>query len=326
VLSQSSRVFLRLAGLSFVMALAYGIVTGNRDGVLLYMGLMIVATFAGVTVTVARENEFAPSAAAGAAPPELHPVTWARPVAGGLWPAMGAAAVALVLCGFIVGPVAAVAGLVLGAGAVVGWMTGVSADHTGRELDLTAIGLPVVGLFFIFGLMFFLSRVLLAVPEQAATLTALAIPVVIMGVATLLVVRPSLEKRSIITILAVAGLLMAAAGIGAAAIGTREIHKPEGVAGEPVAISAEGVQFVEKELTVKADVPAEIVFDNRDGASVPHNVAVYADPGFTQGIFIGDVIPGMSKTEYHFEAPAAGEYPFRCDIHPSMVGKLLVVA
>jgi len=324
MLSLSSKVFLRLAGLAFVLALVYGFLTGNRDGVLLYLGLSTVAIFAGVTVTVARENEFAPHAAAASPSPELHRVSWARPVAGGLWPAMGAGATALVLLGFIIGPVAAVAGLVLGAAAIVGWMTGISTDHTGRQLDLTPVGLPVVALFFIFGLMFFLSRVLLAVPEHEATITALIIPIVILGVATLLVVRPSLEKRSIITILATAGLVMATAGIVAAAIGTREIEKPEGVAGDPVAVSAEGIQFLQKEITVKADVPAAIEFDNRDGASTPHNVAVYSDPEFTKGVFIGEVIPGGSKIDYQFKAPDAGTYPFRCDIHPNMQGKLIV--
>ncbi len=326
MLSLSSKVFLRLAGLAFVLALVYGILTGNRDGVLFYLGLSMVAVFAGVTVTVARENEFAPHAAAAASSPspELHRVSWARPVAGALWPAMGATALALVLLGFIIGPVAAVAGLVLGAAAIVGWVTGISSDHTGRELDLTPLGLPVVGLFFIFGLMFFLSRVLLAVPEHEATITALIIPIIIMGAATLLVVRPSLEKRSIITMLGVAGLAMAAAGIVAAAIGPREIHRPEGVAGDPVTVSAEGIQFVEKELTVKAEVPVEIAFDNRDDVATPHNVAVYRDPEFTQGVFIGDVIPGESKIDYQFEAPAPGTYPFRCDIHPNMLGTLIV--
>ncbi len=326
MLSQSSKVFLRLAGLATVMGLAYGLVTGNRDGVLLYLGLAIVATFAGVAVTVVRENEFVPASAADAPPPKTHPVSWARPVAGGLWPAMGAASVALVLCGFFVGPVAAVAGLVLGAATVVGWMTGISADHTGHHLDLTPLGLPVVGLFTIFGLMFFMSRVLLAVPEHAATITALAVPVVILGAATLLVVRPSLEKRSIIAILAVAGVVLAAGGIGAAGIGSREIHHPEGRAGEPVQIQAKGIAFVEKEIELKAELPAQISFDNQDPVADPHNVAIYADPGFTEGLYIGSAIPGGEQIDYRFEAPPAGEYVFRCDIHPAMQGKVIVIA
>ena len=326
MLSQSSKVFLRLAGLAFVFGLAYGILTGNRDGVLLYLGLSIVTVFAGVAVTSVRENEFAPAAPADAPAPEMHPVAWARPVAGGLWPAMGAAALALVLCGFIVGPVTTVAGLVVGAAAVIGWVTGISEDHTGRHLDLAPLGLPVVGLFTIFGLMFFMSRVLLAVPEHAATITALTVPVVILGAATLLVVRPSLEKRSIMTILAIAGVVLAAGGIGAAAIGPREIHHPEGRAGEPVEVTAQGVQFLEKEIKLHADLPAQISFDNRDPTAMPHNVAIYADEAFTNGLFIGDVIPGQDEIDYNFRAPPTGTYYFRCDIHPAMQGKVIVEA
>lgn len=324
MLSQSSRVFLRIAGLAFLLALAYSVTTGNRDGTLLFLGLTIVAVYAGVSVTVVRENEFAPAPPLDTPPPQLHPVSWARPVAGGLWPATGAVALALVLCGFVVGPVAVVAGLVLGAATVVGWMTAISGDHTGRDPNLVALGLPVVGLFAIFCLMFFLSRVLLAVPEQAATITALVVAVTILSAGTLVTLRPGLDKRSLITILAAAGVLLASGGLGAAAIGPRRIEKPEGVAGEPVKVEAQGIQFVTKEITVKAAVPAQINFANRDGSSTPHNVAVYADPEHTKGVFIGDVIPGGTKIAYHFRAPEAGTYFFRCDVHPGMQGKLIV--
>jgi len=323
MLSQSSKVFLPIAALSFVMAVAYGIATGNVDGILMFLGLTVVATFAGVSVTGARENEFAPRVAVGAPPPELHGVTWARPVAGGLWSAIGAAAVGLVLCGFIVGPVLTIAGLVVGAAAVVGWMTSVSADHTGRHLDLTPIAIPVVGLLTIFSLMFMMSRVLLAVPEEASTIIAIAIAITILSAASLISLRPSLSKQSLLAILAVAGVLLTGGGVAAAAYGQRTVEKPEGVAGPPVKVTAEGIQFLNKQLSVKADVPADIIFDNNDKGIV-HNVAVFSDADYTKAIFTGDVIPGPKTIDYKFKAPAAGEYYFRCDIHPSMQGKLIV--
>ncbi len=323
MLSQSSKVFLPLAVVSFVMGIAYGIATGNPDGVLLFLGLVVVCIFAGAAVSGARENEFASHVAADAAPPTSHPVTWARPVAGGLWSAMGAAGIGLILCGFIVGPVLTIAGLIVGAGAVVGWMTSVSADHTGRHLDLTPLAIPVVGLFTIFSLMFSISRVLLAVPEQASTVIAIVIAVVILSSATLVTLKPNLSKQSLLAILATAGVVLAGGGIAAAAYGQRTVEKPEGVAGPPVKVAAEGIQFVNKELTVKAEVPADIIFDNKDKGIV-HNVAVASDADFTQRVFTGDVIPGVKTIDYKFKAPAAGEYYFRCDIHPNMQGKLIV--
>jgi len=323
MLSQSSKVFLPLAVISFVMGIAYGIATGNPDGVLLFLGLVVVSIFAGASVSGARENEFAPHVPADAPPPTSHPVTWARPVAGGLWSAMGAAGVGLMLCGFIVGPVLTIAGLVVGAGAVVGWMTSVSADHTGHHLDLTPLAIPVVGLFTIFSLMFSMSRVLLAVPEEASTIIAIAIAVVILASATLVTLKPNLTKQSLLAILAGAGVLLSGGGIAAAAYGQRTVEKPEGVAGPSVKVAAQGIQFLNKELTVKAEVPADIIFDNKDKGIV-HNVAVASDADFTKRVFTGDVIPGVKTIDYRFRAPAAGEYYFRCDIHPNMQGKLIV--
>jgi len=323
MLSQSSKVFLPLAGLAFVMALAYGMATGNTDGTLLFLGMTVAATLAGVSVSAARENEFAPGVAVDAPPPELHRVTWARPVAGGLWSAMGAAAVGLVIVGFVVGPVPAIAGLVVGAGAIVGWMTSVSADHTGRHLDLTPLAIPVVGLFTIFCLMFSISRVLLAVPEQASTVIAIAIALVILGSATLVNFRPGLSRQSLLAVLTVAGLLLAGGGVAAASFGQRTIEKPEGVAPGPVKVAAQGIQFLNKDLTVKADLPAEIVFDNKD-KNIVHNVAVASDADFNQRVFTGDVVPGPRSISYKFTAPPPGVYFFRCDIHPAMQGKLTV--
>src|SRR5918997_5318748 len=150
MLTQSSKVFLPLSGLALVLAVAYGISSGNRDGVLLFLGLMVVAAFAGIVVNVHRENLVGRPVPADAGAPELRDVVPVRPVVGGLWPVLGALALTLVLLGFVIGPVPAIAGAALGGAALVGWMTGISADHTGRELSLLPLALPVVGLFAIF--------------------------------------------------------------------------------------------------------------------------------------------------------------------------------
>jgi hypothetical protein len=59
-----------------------------------------------------------------------------------------------------------------------------------------------------------------------------------------------------------------------------------------------------------------IVFDNQD-AGVLHNVAFYTNNRATQQIFVGEVFPGPMVKQESFTAPGvAGNYYFRCDVHP----------
>ena len=324
MLTQSSKVFLPLSGLALVLAFAYGISSGNRDGVLLFLGLMVVAAFAGIVVNAHRENLVAQPVPADAGAPELRDVEPSRPVVGGLWPVLGALASTLLLLGFVLGPVPAAAGLTLGAAAVVGWMTGISADHTGRELNLLPLNLPVVGLFAIFSLMFFMSRVLLAVPEKAATTIALLVAVAILAGAALVTLRPRLSSGSLVGLLAVSGVLMAGGGLVGAAAGQRELPHAQGPHAATVDVAAKGNQFTKKTIELPAEHPPEIVFENRD-PNVLHNVAIFSDAQYTHREFTGDVFAGPETMRYRFRALPAGTYYFRCDMHPtSMVGEVHV--
>lgn len=326
MLTQTSKVFLPLSGLAFVLAVAYGISSGNRDGVLLFLGLMLVAAFAGIVVNAHRENLVAQPVPADAAAPELRGVVPSRPLGGGLWPVVGAVAFTLVLLGFLIGPVATVAGLVLAAGAVVGWMTGISADHTGREPNLLPLGLPAVGLVAIFSLMFFMSRMLLAVPEKASTTIALLVAILILTVAAFVSLRPRVSSRSLVGLLAASGLLMAGGGLVGAAAGQRELPHAEGPHAATVKVVAKGTQFLQKTIQLPADHPPEIIFDNQD-PNVLHNVAIFSDAQFTHREFTGDVFAGPETMRYRFRALRPGTYYFRCDMHPTnMVGEVHVEA
>ncbi|HEX2192986.1 MAG TPA: cupredoxin domain-containing protein [Acidimicrobiales bacterium] len=324
MLTQASKVFLPLSGLAFLLALAYGISSGNRDGVLLLLGLMVVAAFAGIVVNAHRENLVGQPVPADAGPPELRDVVPVRPVRGGLWPVLGALAFTLLLLGFVLGPVLAAAGLVLGAGAVVGWMTGISGDHTGRELNLLPLALPVVGLIAIFSVMFFMSRVLLAVPEKAATTIALVVAVGILAAAAAVTLRPRVSSNSLVGLLVVSGVLMAGGGIVGAAAGQRELPHAEGPHAATVEIVARGNQFTKKTIELPAGHPPEIIFDNRD-ANVLHNVAVFSDREFTHREFTGEVFTGPDTVRYRFRQLSPGTHYFRCDMHPTnMIGEIHV--
>ncbi|HEX2042402.1 MAG TPA: cupredoxin domain-containing protein [Acidimicrobiales bacterium] len=325
MLTQSAKVFLPISVVGLVFGVGYMVLTGNRDGFLLLLFLSVVAACAGIAVARVRENEFAPTVPADAPAPEYHDVVPGRPLAGGLWAATGALAFTLLLVGFVLGPLATAGGLVVAAATVVGWMTTVSSEHTGRRIDLAPLGLPVLGLCTIFALMFCISRVLLAVPEQASTAIALAVAVVILGGASVVAMRPRVSSRALAGVLALSAVLLTAGGIIAAAVGQREVHKPAGVSAGPVSIEAVNSQFDLTEFELQADIPAQIRFHNKD-ENVPHNVAIYGDDKYTQEIFVGDILPGPITIEYRLEAPHPGEYFFRCDVHPNMAGKVKVVA
>jgi plastocyanin len=94
-----------------------------------------------------------------------------------------------------------------------------------------------------------------------------------------------------------------------------------GGAGTPVQISAQGVQFEQKDVTAPAGTAFTIHFDNKD-AGQPHNVAIKDGSGAE--IFKGDIVTGPAAVDYQVPALTAGSYTFVCDVHPNMTGTLTV--
>ena len=79
------------------------------------------------------------------------------------------------------------------------------------------------------------------------------------------------------------------------------------------------IAFDKAELTVPANRPFTIVFENRD-ENVPHNVSIYAGPGRQDRRFEGQVFKGPATRWYSMPGLAPGTYVFACDIHPYMTG------
>jgi plastocyanin len=84
-------------------------------------------------------------------------------------------------------------------------------------------------------------------------------------------------------------------------------------------IRAKGAKFDRDTLVAAAGAQVVLTFDNQD-SGVNHNVAVYTSKSARENLFRGDVFQGKETREYRFQAPAAGVYYFRCDVHPDMDG------
>ena len=84
-----------------------------------------------------------------------------------------------------------------------------------------------------------------------------------------------------------------------------------------------GFQFDRSELTIGADTDVTITADNTD-EGVQHNFSVYTDVSATDNLGMTEICnaPCVDTVTLNL---AAGDYFFRCEVHPSiMIGKLIV--
>ena len=101
----------------------------------------------------------------------------------------------------------------------------------------------------------------------------------------------------------------------------RETAQPS-VAPDALAIGAKDLAFSTDALSAPAGQPFQIVFDNREAA--PHNVAIYRDASLSEKILAEEPFGGPRMVVYQVPALAPGTFFFRCDLHPDMVGTLIV--
>ncbi|MGH2474848.1 MAG: cupredoxin domain-containing protein [Candidatus Limnocylindrales bacterium] len=128
-------------------------------------------------------------------------------------------------------------------------------------------------------------------------------------------------KRLTLTLglLSLAAVLAACSGSSA----TPATASPPGSApaGDAVTITAKDLKFGQTEVTVPADQPFDLVFDNQEGA--PHNVAIYTDSSASTEISVGEIFSGPAQKTQSVPALTAGSYFFRCDVHPDMQGSIV---
>ena len=63
--------------------------------------------------------------------------------------------------------------------------------------------------------------------------------------------------------------------------------------------------------------PFTIAFANQDPGT-PHNIEIKDSTGAV--VFKGDIFNGVETQTYQVPALPAGEYTFKCIVHPSMTG------
>lgn len=193
--------------------------------------------------------------------------------------------------------------------------------------------IPLVSLAVIAAVAIGMSRVLLALPKEGATVVALAVAANILAGCAYYAVRPRLGRASMAELLIVAayplviGIAITQVNFGSEAAETHGGAGDAPAGGATTAIVASGVQFDIDTINLAANEDVQLEFQNNDAGTV-HNVAIYENEKDAQAqenaIFDGAEITGPTSTIYEFTAPAAGEYYFHCDVHPGMNGTVVV--
>ena len=93
---------------------------------------------------------------------------------------------------------------------------------------------------------------------------------------------------------------------------------------QTVKITAEGIAYDVKELTVGAGKPFGIDFVQKDAGVGGHNVEIRKQDGTS--VFKGSIVADPGETTYQVPALEAGTYIFICSVHPipQMTGTLIV--
>ena len=201
------------------------------------------------------------------------------------------------------------------------------SDRGERQSLLLPILIPVGGLVIIVVVLFTLSRVLLSLKPNAATGVALVAAAGIMAVAAFVAGRKQVSGAALGGFVgAVAGITMFAGGLAIAVIGPPEEEVPPFHATLAAPEGAIQSGYSTDALTVEANVPIELEFDNED-PGVGHNVQIFdgADDS-APSLFDGVPITGPDTIPYRIAPLAPGDYFFHCRLHPgtAMQGTITV--
>ncbi len=104
---------------------------------------------------------------------------------------------------------------------------------------------------------------------------------------------------------------------------SRDPSATDGPGGPVLEVSAKGIAYSTKDLTVTAGQPFSIHFRNDDPSTIPHDIDIRRDDGSTV-VHDKPTIDGGKEITYSYEGLPAGTYKFICSSHPvpAMTGTL----
>lgn len=193
-----------------------------------------------------------------------------------------------------------------------------------RDRFVMPVLLPIAIVVILALVLFGFSRILLAITPEAATVTAILVAGGVLAAASFAAARAQVRLSTIAAMVgAITGFAMLAGGIAlAVAAGEEE----EGGEERPVVVlAAADIEFDPTALTVPAAQPFTLRFHNQD-ADIQHNVDIFDNEALTgEPVFGGEIVTGVTEIDYPVPALEAGQYFFRCVIHPPMTGEMEAV-
>jgi plastocyanin len=201
------------------------------------------------------------------------------------WPFFAPIALAFTLFGLLISPALLLGGIVMCVIAVAGWYRDARREYTFVEVG--------------------------EAPEPRTRDPERAFPKMLLGAFVLIGLAS----------VAVAALPLVLGGATAGPSPSASASGGGGVPATKVTITAVGIKFTPTQVTVAANQPITITFDNRD--SVQHNIAIFAGADASAPlVFRGTVFAGPKTMDYSVPAMAPGSYYFHCDVHPTMTGTI----
>jgi plastocyanin len=211
-----------------------------------------------------------------------------------------------------------------------------------KDRLLLPIFIPLAAVLALAFVILAFSRILLAVPQEAATPIALAMALNVLTGAALFASLPRLRSWVLKGVLVVGALILAGGAVTSMAVSgelddlLKRDEKPAangegtgtGTTPPPpspdssAGIVASGIAFNITELSLPAGKENTLPFDNQD-SGIPHNVSIYTQQG-GEPLFTGEIITGPAKVEYSVPPLDPGSYYFQCDVHPNMNGTVTV--
>lgn len=223
-------------GLSGV--LSFGLLggVGEASGYVVLVFIAVAAAVLGTALALLRDGdpEVQATVAGLDAPPPAVPASGPA-----YWPVLGAFAAVLVVLGVVISPVLFVIGGLTGLFVALEWTVQVWSDRaTGdpevnREIRnrlMYPIEIPVAGAAAVGIVIFAVSRMFLALPSLASSLTAVVVAAIVLGFAFLVAYRPTLSRDAVAALVVVTALAIVGGGVTAAVVGEREfeVHAEEG--------------------------------------------------------------------------------------------------